>query len=73
MFGVNLSFVRTSERFSKLIENIAQSQGYAGEVSNPLVSEVEQISELTQAGHPSGWPATSLPRHALMAMPSTAP
>jgi tetratricopeptide (TPR) repeat protein len=32
-------------QWKDLIENIAHSQGYAGDVSNPLVSEVEQISQ----------------------------
>jgi hypothetical protein len=32
-------------QWKELVQSIAQSQGYAGEVSNPLVSEVEQISQ----------------------------
>jgi tetratricopeptide (TPR) repeat protein len=32
-------------QWKELVQNIAASQGYAGEVSNPLVSEVEQISQ----------------------------
>jgi tetratricopeptide (TPR) repeat protein len=47
-FGVlfRMGFRRVPQsQWKELIENIAHSQGYAGEVSNPLVSEVEQISQ----------------------------
>jgi hypothetical protein len=32
-------------QWKELLQRVAQSQGYAGEVSNPQVSEVEQISQ----------------------------
>jgi hypothetical protein len=32
-------------QWKELVQSIAASQGYAGEVSNPLVSEVEQITQ----------------------------